>query len=693
MGGAGGDREENVGRSGARTRRRMLWLAGLTYGLLGLACFFPAWLEPRRHILGHWRHPDCLSNHWLFCWIADRIALGQGLIHNDRYYHPVGDAPFLAGNGSDALFSAPFLWALGWPAGLTVYYLAIVVGGCWGGFALCRSVGASRRAALAGGAIFGINPYVMAELSAGRFSQASVLWLALFLAVLLTLLRRPRWRTAILAGVLFALNAFVYWYYGLFATLAGAVLVGAWAAAHRDRIRATIAPLVASAATACGLLAWPLWIFASRWGEIPGTEEVNQAEIAVIASLPLTWPLYDPAPADGTIVLSILSLVLAGAGFAFGLRGRGNGRGPAERAEPGSQPTARWLVAALAVIALVFYLLSLGPYPVLQDEPIARVPLPFRWLYGLAPPLERFWWPRRHALLVFLAVAALASLALDALGRRLGQRWILAASLAVAVAAPAELVLRTGGNVVQVSLWEPPAAYRALADAPGDVLLELPIDPRLVTNQLPLIYQPLHGKRLINGHASWVPRVRPPAWDAHLADNSFLAALARHELRQDGGEFFFEAADLRALQDAGLGVITVNREMYTYPLRGTYRAERRLMAELFGKPFLRGAYFEAFAVDRWNGATSVTLPLAPGPAAVPDSFEDNPLPGGPFPSMGFGSLNPRSLLHPLPVGDAPRQPKLYDAEGQAVRIEGTRLQMWTPMEKIWMQASAPEPTP
>jgi len=665
----------------------VLWLAGLAYGLLGLACFFPAWLEPNRHIIGHWRHPDCLSNHWLFQWIADRLAGGDSLIHNDLYYHPVGDAPFLAGNGSDALLSAPFLWILGWPAGLNLYYLLIVVGGCWGGFALCRAAGVSRRAAVAGGAIYGINPYVMAELSAGRFSQAPVLWLALFLAVFIGLLRRPHLGRGVLAGVLFALNAFVYWYYGLFATLAGAVILIAWLPFHRERWRAVLPPVAAFIGTSSALLAWPLWVFAARWAEIPGTHEVSQAEIAVAASLPLTWPVHDPAPADGTIVLSILALLLAGAAVALAFRGWG-------RAPDGPQAGApAWLVGGMVAVGLLFYLLALGPYPLIQDEPIARVPLPFRWLYGIAPPLERFWWPRRHALLVFLAVAVLGSHALDALGRRIGRRWLLAASVAVAVAAPGEIALRTGGNLVQVSLWEPPAAYRALADAPGEVLLELPLDPRLVTNQLPLIYQPLHGKKLVNGHASWVPRVRPEAWDTHLASNSFLAALTRHELRQDGGEFRFEAADLAALQEDGLGVITVNREMYTYPLRDTYRAERELMTELFGQPFLRGAYFEAFAVDRWTGVAAVSMPPAPGPAAIPASFEDSPLPGGPFPSMGFGSLNPRSLFHPLPVGDAPRQPKLYDGAGDTVTVEGSRLQTWTPTEIVWMGSDVEESAP
>jgi len=651
----------------------------VTYAGLGLAALFPAWIEPGRHILGHWRHPDCLSNHWLFCWIAERLSSGGGLLHNDRYYVPVGDAPFLAGNGSDGVFAAPFLWALGWPAGLNVYYLLVVVGGCWGGYLLCRALGVGRTGALAGGAIYGINPYVMAELSAGRFSQAPILWMALFLAAFVSLLRKPGVGRAALAAGLFAVNAFVYWYYGLFATLAGGIVLLAWAIGHRGRWRARIPALGGFCLGALALLAWPLGWFARHWSAIPGTAEASQADIAVAASLPLTWPLHDPAPSDGTIVLSLLSLALAAAGATVALRSRTGIR--------------RWAAVALLAVGAVFYLLALGPYPVLVEEPIARIPLPFRWLYGLAPPLERFWWPRRHALLVFLAVAGLAGVALHALRERIGPRPALVAALAVAVLAPAELVLRTGGNVVQVSLWEPPAAYRMLADAPGTVLLELPLDPRLTTNQQPMIYQLLHGKALVNGHAAWVPRVRPEGWDHHVAGNSFLAALSRHELRQDGGVFTFDPADLEALQTAGLRVVTVNREMYTYALRDTYRAESQLMRALFGEPFLTGAHLQFFDIGQWNGETAVELPALAGPLRVPDSFADNPLPGGPFPSLGFGSLNPRSLRHPLPVGSPPRQPQLLDRRGEPLRMEGQRFQVWSPSEMGWMRSLGVEVEP
>jgi hypothetical protein len=647
------------------------------YAGLGLAVMFPAWLEPRRHILGNWRHPDCLSNHWLFCWIADRMANAGDLLHNDLYYVPVGDAPFLAGNGSDGVLAAPFLWLLGWPAGLNAYYLLVVIGGCWGGYLLCRSLGVGRTGALAGGAIYGINPYVMAELSAGRFSQAPILWLALFLAAFVGVLRRPGIGRALLAAALFAVNAFVYWYYGLFATLAGALMLAAWGWAHREQMGSRLPSLGAFCLAAVALLAWPLWVFARHWAAIPGTAEAGQADIAVAASLPLTWPVHDPSPSDGTIVLSWLSLGLAAAAAVLGMRGRAG--------------IARWAVAALLAVAALFYLLALGPYPVLWEEPLARIPLPFRWLYGLAPPLERFWWPRRHSLLVFLAVAGLSAITIHALRDRLGRRPALLAAVAVALLAPAEIVVRTGGNLVQVSLWEPPAAYRLLADTPGEVMLELPLDPRLTTNQQPLIYQHLHGKRLINGHAAWVPRVRPEAWDRHVAQNTFLAALARHELRQDGGVFAFEASDLEALGDLGLRVVTVNREMYTYSLRDTYRAESQLMRRLFGEPFLVGAHFQAFDIGGWNGETSVTMPALAGPAAVPASFADNPMPGGPFPSLGFGSLNPRTLLKPLPVGDSPRQPQILDGSGKSLRLEEQRLQVWSPSERAWMKTLGVDP--
>ena len=76
----------------------VLLCLGLALGVAG-----PLALDPANRIAGDWRHPDCLGNHWLLVWVAEQIRSGGSLLHNDLYYWPFGDAPWLAGNGSEGL--------------------------------------------------------------------------------------------------------------------------------------------------------------------------------------------------------------------------------------------------------------------------------------------------------------------------------------------------------------------------------------------------------------------------------------------------------------------------------------------------------------------------------------------------------------------------------------------------------------
>ena len=99
---------------------RSRWLIGALVAPVAAALWllFPAWLHPDHAVVGDWLHPDMISNHWLYLWMRDQILSGGSLIHNDRYYFPVGDHPWIAGNGSDA-----FAWMIlgswmPWPASM-----------------------------------------------------------------------------------------------------------------------------------------------------------------------------------------------------------------------------------------------------------------------------------------------------------------------------------------------------------------------------------------------------------------------------------------------------------------------------------------------------------------------------------------------------------------------------------------------
>ncbi|MFZ5478132.1 MAG: hypothetical protein ACOZNI_15295, partial [Myxococcota bacterium] len=135
-------------------------------GLVGAAVVtLGVWRDPSSGLLGDWMHPDMLSNHWVYAWVADQLRSGGTLLHNDRYYHPIGDAPFLAGNASGALLAAPFLWALGHPLGLNVYVLGVLAANVVAGAALARVLGARPLPAAVGGTAFGLCPYLLTELS------------------------------------------------------------------------------------------------------------------------------------------------------------------------------------------------------------------------------------------------------------------------------------------------------------------------------------------------------------------------------------------------------------------------------------------------------------------------------------------------------------------------------------------------
>jgi hypothetical protein len=132
---------------------------------------------PGRVIVGDWHHPDCLGNHWLLVWVAERLSMGQSLVHNDAYYWPYGDAPWLAGNGSEGLLYLPFHLLWGWPVGVAAYAGAVWVGNGLAGWALGRAAGAGPWAALVCAAGVGSSAYAAQEMGSGRFSQANLLFL------------------------------------------------------------------------------------------------------------------------------------------------------------------------------------------------------------------------------------------------------------------------------------------------------------------------------------------------------------------------------------------------------------------------------------------------------------------------------------------------------------------------------------
>ncbi len=565
-----------------------------------VAVCWPVVTNPGDTILCGYVHPDCLGNHWLLTWVADQLRVGGSVLHNDRYYWPVGDAPWLAGNGSEGFLYAPFHWALGWPLATTVYEPLILAANGLAAYTLCRAVGVSPSGSIAAVPTGTLFVFAVFELGAGRFSQVSICWLFFFLAAWVRFLTAPTVSRAVLAGALLAVTHFFYWYYGFFGVMAGALLLlwrrpsAGWLAVFSLAAVIPILPL--------------LWVFLRYWAEIPGTSEDTFPHPESVSDS--CWPAIPFALEKGRFAgraLPFTTTVLAALSLVF-IRDRLN--------------------LILALVGIVFASLMAG----------ALIPNgPYSWVYGLAGPLRRFWWPYRHVVVVNVVLLVLAARMSD---RFVRSRPLLGIALALTV--PLQLHLQDAPwHVLFSRVRLPVPFYESLAKEPGTLLLEPPLSPAVAGSQTPIMYQTIHRKALITGHALWVDRVRPKGWDAFIAANSFLAGLQEME-RRGSGVFTFVGADLQSLLDAGLGPLVINREYFVLALDRLPKAYERVAEQLFGEPTVRGKRAHAYDTTRWNGETTATYEAWTWPDRV---------------RPGAGTLSIQGIKPPSMAFDMPAPPK------------------------------------
>lgn len=577
---------------------------------LSLWSLWPAVVSPEAVLIGGWAHPDCLSNHWLLAWVAERLLAGESILHNTDYYWPIGDAPVLAGNGAEGFAYLPFHALLGWPTASVGYLATVLTLNGLAGYALGRVSGGGPWASLAAASLAVAFPYALQELSAGRFTQAALFWPTAALAAWIYLLDHPGWRAGVVCGLLTAATGFFYWYHALFVCLADALLLTAYLWHTR---RLPWRPVLLAAGTAAVAIAPWAALFSSAWADIPGAAESFPSVHSAMRAAPL---LPRPLVPDGPHSAAAVSAPL----WLLGLLGLWAGR-------------RRWVVQGLALCALAFAALSLGP----------AVPAsPYVALYGLAAPLRRFWWPIRHVVVVNMAWGALAAVGLTVLAQRAG-RWAPLVGLAAVVAGPLGLAARGIPTRPKMSAMDlPPPVYPALGALADGVLIEPPLHPGIASAQQHLIFQRFHGKPLLTGHALWVDRLRPDAWDGFVAGNSFLRALQRLEAGESGDQFAFEAADLEALRADGVRWLSVNRELYPLRLQEVVARYRTVGDALFGDAVLTAAGIRVWDLQQWSGAAEVSI--------EPWSWPDSVVPGGP--DISISGRRPASVIFsdhaPLP---------------------------------------------
>ncbi|MEC7242085.1 MAG: hypothetical protein VXW32_12700 [Myxococcota bacterium] len=552
--------------------------------------------DPGTRLVGNWMHPDCLGNHWLLVWVAERALGFESLLHNSSYYAPFGDAPWLAGNGSQGLFYSLFHSVLDWPESSTAYLFFVCAFNNISAYVLARCLNVHRWSALILLAVIGCSPYLAQELSSGRFSQADLGFFLLSIALFFRLLEHPSRSTTLLLGLCGALTSLLYFYYGFFLLLIGLPVL-LIRRLQGDRIPGE---LLRACGLALVLLLPLLGVFMAHWEGIPGSAEPfpHPESYGDSSGASLKFFLFGEARFVGfcqslPVLLLFFSALL---------------RWPLQK------------FSGLLLAGALAWWLCLGPNAGL-----------YNWIYGLHPFLERFWWPYRHAIIVTTLLGAVACFGLPK--HIADKKWPV---LLIVTAIPISLEIqgvRYQAKSSVISLPHP--LYEKLHRLEGDILLQTPLHPQRTTSQVPLIAQLTHQKRLINGHAPWVDRVRPAAWDALLESNSFFSALIAYETGEASGDMFFEPSDLTALQEMGLRHLVVDQELYVLPLKELSIGTRKAFQRLFGPPVIQEKRSWVFDIQNWRGESFLRFDAWSPPADEQLERPGQPMPGRRLPSQFF----------------------------------------------------------
>ena len=557
--------------------------------LIGVARIGPPVFSPKKFLVGGWGHPDNLGNQWLLVWVAEQVWAGESIIHNDQYYLPFGDYPWLAGNGMDGFLYLPFHLLFGYPTAIPMWLLSLFVAIGFAGFALGRVMGLSRWLCLVPASIVCSTPYLVEELASGRFSQVDIFWFLGATTSFLWLFREQSQKAVFVCSLFVGMTAVFYWYYGFFFLLFACIVL------LSKRVTKQNIPYFEIVFTAFGSLAVAmpmLWIFFANWHLIPGTEEsVFPAPESVLTSLGFSWVVIHKYGKSAVVTQSVITVLLIGRAF-WSMK---------------SSKSRRQEVLLGSLVVLLFGLLAAG----------VNTPL-FELLYGLASPLRRFWWPERHIVGVLVGVTILASIGLREFGRNFSVRKQFIWSLSLAVLIPFSLFVQ--GNrpfyAHHAPVNFPPEVYLEVAELEHDGIIQPPLNPAICRSQAPLLFQLVHKKRMLNGHAQWVDRVRPEGWDEMVLDNKFLGTFRRFEEGAFFGDLLITEEDIAELKKMGISYWVIDRELFPAGLPEVFRTYVRVLKQLFARPVVQKDGVWVFDLNDWTGEQTINLPKWSWPADV-----------------------------------------------------------------------------
>lgn len=584
------------------TRLRVLARASwplLLYLAVGVYITWEVW-RFKLALLGGGDEPDWTGTLWTYWWTSHALVHGLNPAHGTLDFYPVGISPVAQYNLLDAVLASPFILLLGPVRGYNLFGLLALVGTALSMHRLARVAGAGPLAAAVAGLTLECSTFLGYEISEGRLSQVLLAPMLLAMSGLYQLsLGGARRRTAVGTGLLVATTFLGYWYYGLFLLFGAAAL---WLAELRALDGRRLRQLALAAAITVALCAPFVLALVHAYAQLPGVQRPMEAEgfdygaygrgefslnMAINQSLWPGWPVmtFGGSHEDHRVPLVTLALALVG----VLIRGR----------------RLRWLG-----VALVGWVLSAGPY--LRDMMGNPRPykLPYLFLYDHLPMFSRLWWPNRLAVLVWIGLAVLAALGLEAMlswarGRGRAFTPILAALVGLALAWDAR----------HRNTYLPPDArpgrpvamqiYKHLEGA----IITVPVLGHDPSSRHLLWFQVFHGQPILSGLGAHLTAHRPPGYEDYIRNNGLLNALRAASEGEAGGQTItpYDVSSLR--RDGFVWAVVEPMAMSAISRGEQSRNFNQIFTALWGKADLVSGPTNAWRVSPLIG--TVKLPDRP----------------------------------------------------------------------------------
>ena len=473
---------------------------------------------------------DVYGTFWFYGWVDHCVRTFTDPSFTDWMFHPYGKDIFAhtGGNIVDALVSLPFQWLLGTPGFQPVFIVSVLLANGWAFRRLINGLGVRGFPGWAATALWMLNPYVLFELLTGRITQAFLVFLPLAIHHFLRI-GEGRRRDAVYAGLFTALQAWTYWFMGLFMAVGFAGLAVSQALEPSRSLRFWLRRW-GLAAGACAVLVVPAAIgmtAEARADNVPG--------LGGAGGLSGFW-----AAVQGGTLPHLHGILLS---EQNGVHFFGYWAWAALALVVLIHPVTRGRWGVLLAVAAVF---SVGPD--LSWAGSERVPMP-HYLLGLhtVPFMERLWFPYRWVVMAMLG----ACVGLGLLLARTPPRYRGLAGCAV-VALGLFPQVRAGTYPLTSQGWEMSSIYEEIG-ARGGGIIELP----MMVPRKSLMFQWAHRQVLFGGMGENA-RVFWPDGFKHRMGNHFVRAL-RTAVRTEDGVGEYEAQDRAIVVADGMRWVVLDR--------------------------------------------------------------------------------------------------------------------------------------